>query len=49
MFGGNPGGKEAKDSRLRLGDFWKLQFIRPSRKEVIKLMSKSLRRFLIYW
>ena len=45
MFGGNPGGREGKDSRLRLGDFWKLQLVRPSRPEVGRV--KGIFFFLI--
>lgn len=30
MFGGNPGGKEGKEGKVRLGDFWKLALERPS-------------------
>ena len=30
MFGGNPGGKEGKKGRVRLGDFWRLVLVRPS-------------------
>lgn len=41
MFGGNPGGKQGKEDRLRLGDFWCLQLSRPDRKEI-------LRRCLVY-
>ena len=36
MFGGNPGGKQGKEDKLRLGDFWKLQLQRPSREEVLR-------------
>ena len=34
MFGGNPGGKEGKDGRLRLGDFWKLVLLRPQNSDL---------------
>jgi len=36
MFGGSPGGKQGKEDRLRLGDFWRLQLLRPNRKEVLR-------------
>ena len=31
MFGGNPGGKEGKEGRVRLGDFWRLVLVRLGR------------------
>jgi len=34
VFGGNPGGKDGKDAKVRLGDFWSLKLERPTRKEV---------------
>ncbi len=36
MFGGNPGGKQGKEDKLRLGDFWLLTLFRPSREEVLR-------------
>ena len=30
MFGGNPGGKNGKKGRVRLGYFWRLVLVRPS-------------------
>ncbi len=36
MFGGNPGGKQGKENRLRLGDFWQLKLQRPDRAEVLR-------------
>ena len=36
MFGGNPGGKQGKEDKKRLGDFWKLKLQRPSREEVLR-------------
>lgn len=36
MFGGNPGGKQGKEDRLRLGDFWKLQLMRPTQADVLR-------------
>lgn len=36
MFGGNPGGKQGKEDRLRLGDFWKLELERPRRSDVLR-------------
>jgi hypothetical protein len=34
MFGGNPGGREGKEGRQRLGDFWSLVLKRPSKLEL---------------
>jgi len=34
IFGGNPGGKEGRDAKVRLGDFWKMKLKRPTRQEV---------------
>ena len=36
MFGGNPGGKQGKEDKLRLGDFWKLDLLRPNHKHVLR-------------
>ena len=36
MFGGNPGGRQGKEDRLRLGDFWKLHLYRPDHKEILR-------------
>ena len=36
MFGGNPGGKQGKEDRIRLGDFWRLHLLRPNRREVMR-------------
>ena len=36
MFGGNPGGKQGKEDRVRLGDFWRLHLLRPNRREVLR-------------
>lgn len=44
MFGGNPGGKEGKEDRLRLGDFWKLELLRPSREDVRRQCLVQVRR-----
>ncbi len=40
MFGGNQGGKEARESRL--GDFWRFFLHRPSRKEVLRRCKLAL-------
>ena len=44
MFGGNPGGKEGKDSKVRLGDFWQLCLYRPSRAQVLRRCVVAVRR-----
>ena len=44
MFGGNPGGKLGKEERLRLGDFWKLELLRPSREDVRRLCLLHVRK-----
>jgi hypothetical protein len=44
MFGGNPGGKQGKEDKLRLGDFWRLQLIRPSRKDVLRRCKLMIRQ-----
>jgi hypothetical protein len=36
MFGGNPGGRQGKEDKLRLGDFWQLHLFRPDRKEIYR-------------
>jgi hypothetical protein len=36
MLGGNPGGKQGKEDKLRLGDFWRLHLQRPDRAEVLR-------------
>ena len=36
MFGGNPGGRQGKEDKLRLGDFWQLLLFRPDRKEIYR-------------
>jgi len=30
LYGGNPGGKEGKEGKVRLGDFWRLRLVRPA-------------------
>merc|ERR1711997_993017 len=35
-FGGNPGGRQGKEDRLRLGDFWKLHLYRPDHREILR-------------
>ena len=44
MFGGNPGGKQGKEDRLRLGDFWKLELQRPNRDEVLRKCRNMIRQ-----
>ncbi len=39
IFGGNPGGRTAKEARTRLGDFWRLDLVRPDREEVFNLFN----------
>jgi hypothetical protein len=43
MFGGNPGGKQGKEDKLRLGDFWQLYLFRPSRSEVFRQCQIAIR------
>ena len=43
MFGGNPGGREGKDGRLRLGDFWSLHLVRLEKKEFERAARKMVR------
>ena len=44
MFGGNPGGKEGKDGRLRLGDFWKLVLQRPQNSDLERFCRFMIRK-----
>jgi len=44
MFGGNPGGKQGKEDKLRLGDFWRLQLMRPDQKEIFRRCCLMIRR-----
>jgi len=44
MFGGNPGGKEGKDGRLRLGDFWKLVLKRPQNSDLERFCRLIIRK-----
>ena len=44
MFGGNPGGKEGKDGRLRLGDFWKLVLQRPQNSDLERFCRFIIRK-----
>jgi len=43
MFGGNPGGREGKDGRLRLGDFWSLHLVRLEREDFERGARKMVR------
>lgn len=43
MFGGNPGGREGKDGRLRLGDFWSLQLVRPKKSDFERAARRLVR------
>jgi len=45
IFGGNPGGKEGADERQRLGDFWKLQLLRPNIQDFQRQMRLLVRRY----
>lgn len=44
MFGGNPGGKQGKEDRVRLGDFWRLNLLRPNRREVLRKCQVYIRK-----
>ena len=44
IFGGNPGGREGADERLRLGDFWKLQLLRPDIQQFQRQLRLLVRR-----
>ena len=44
MFGGNPGGKQGKEDKLRLGDFWRLQLMRPDQKEIFRRCCLMIRK-----
>ena len=44
MFGGNPGGRQGKEDKLRLGDFWQLHLFRPNRKEIFRRCCLKLRQ-----
>ncbi len=46
MFGGNPGGKQGKEDRVRLGDFWRLHLLRPNRREVLRQCEVRDRQFV---
>jgi len=43
MFGGNPGGREGKDGRLRLGDFWSLHLVRLEKTDFERAARKMVR------
>jgi len=44
MFGGNPGGKQGKEDKLRLGDFWRLHLLRPDQKEIFRRCCLMIRQ-----
>ena len=44
MFGGNPGGRDGMDGKLRLGDFWRLVLVRPSVEDLGRRCSHMIRR-----
>ncbi|XP_071748864.1 muskelin isoform X2 [Lepeophtheirus salmonis] len=44
MFGGNPGGREGNEDKIRFGDFWSLYFVRPSKKEVLRICQLMIRK-----
>lgn len=44
MFGGNPGGKQGKEHKLRLGDFWSLSLLRPTRDQIQRRCQLAIRR-----
>eukprot|EP00094_Tigriopus_californicus_P011783 TCALIF_11381-PA protein Name:"Similar to Mkln1 Muskelin (Rattus norvegicus)" AED:0.13 eAED:0.17 QI:0/0/0/0.75/0.72/0.66/12/0/820 len=44
MFGGNPGGKQGKEHKLRLGDFWSLSLLRPTRDQIQRVCQLAIRR-----
>lgn len=48
MFGGNPGGKEGKDGRLRLGDFWKLVLQRPQNSDLERFCRFIIKKARFY-
>jgi len=43
MFGGNPGGKENRNGKLRLGDFWRLELLRQANTDLERLLLKEIR------
>jgi len=43
LFGGNPGGKEGNEGKLRLGDFWRLSLVRPARQDLQRFCRLSIR------
>lgn len=44
MFGGNPGGKEGKDGKVRLGDFWQLSLVRPRKSDFDRQVRLLIRK-----
>jgi len=43
LFGGNPGGKEGKEGKIRLGDFWRLQLVRPAVRDLERFWTLAIR------
>ena len=44
MFGGNPGGKENRNGKLRLGDFWRLELERQQNTDLERVLIKEIRK-----
>ena len=44
MFGGNPGGKENRNGKLRLGDFWRLELQRQQNKDLERVLVMEIRK-----
>ena len=44
MFGGNPGGKENRNGKLRLGDFWRLELKRQQNTDLERVLIKEIRK-----
>ena len=44
MFGGNPGGKENRNGKLRLGDFWRLELQRQQNTDLERVLVMEIRK-----
>ena len=44
MFGGNPGGTENRNGKLRLGDFWRLELQRQQNKDLERVLVMEIRK-----
>ena len=44
MFGGNPGGKDNRNGKLRLGDFWRLELERQQNTDLERVLIKEIRK-----